>query len=217
MKNNNKKISISNIISTIFLFICVAVLIVTIVFVISSTGDKFVFGYKPYLISTGSMEPEYRTHGIVIIHKEDYDDIKVNDVVAFEAADLGNQGAMHRVVEITDEGFVTKGDNNGNPDDKLVTKNNYVGKAVWHTNALTGYVDKLLEPNGLITYLVFPLAGIIMLFVAVKLVISSIRDKKEQPLATQNDNNQEVIENLQEPINNENKDINKDSEDNEEN
>lgn len=170
MKATNKSTT-GNVLSNIFLILSVLILIGVAVFVFTGSGNQFLFGYKPFIITTGSMETEYKTNCIVIVKQGPYDDIQIGDVVAFLPEQLGGSGAMHRVVEETANGFVTKGDNNEFPDDGYLTSENYIGRAVWHTNALAGYIDKLLEPNGVIKFFVIPLTGLLLLFVALKLIL----------------------------------------------
>lgn len=161
------------------MILSIVVLIATAVFVFTGTGDKFLFGYKPFVIATGSMEPEYSTHCIVVVRQDAYEDVQVGDVVAFLPQQLGGSGAMHRVIEKTSEGYITKGDNNDFADDGYVISDNYVGRAIWHTNAMAGYIDKLMQPNGLILFLAIPLAGIVLLLLALKLILPA-RGKSNQ-------------------------------------
>ncbi len=179
MKEKNKT-KTGNILSNVFLILSVLILIGVAVFVFTSSGDQFLFGYKPFVITTGSMETEYKTNCVVLVKQEPYGDIEIGDVVAFRPVQLSGSGAMHRVIEETANGFVTKGDNNDFPDDGYLTSENYIGRAVWHTNALAGYINKLLEPNGVIKFFVIPLVGIILLFVALWLIIPR---KKTAPIS----------------------------------
>ena len=172
---------IGNIISNILLIASILLLLGAVGFVFTGSGDKFLFGYKPFIIATGSMEPEYSTHAIVIIKQDPYEEVQLGDVVAFKPEQLGGSGAMHRVIEQTPQGLITKGDNNDFADDGTVTLENYVGRAIWHTNALAGYIDKLMKPNGVLKFLVLPLGGIILLIIAIKLLIPA---KEKQDTAS---------------------------------
>lgn len=174
------KKKISSIFSTVFLILAVFILVITFIFVFTGKGDRFLFGYKPFIVATGSMEPEYLTHSVVIIQKDAYEDVEVGDVIAFTPEQLDGQGAMHRVIEKNSEGYITKGDNNSYADEGYVTPQNYVGRTIWHTNALTGYIDKLLQPNGIILFLVVPLAGILLLIAAVNILFSAKQSYVEQ-------------------------------------
>ncbi|NLZ46494.1 MAG: signal peptidase I [Clostridiales bacterium] len=167
-----KKRKITSIISTVFLVLSLIVLLTAVIVVLTGAGNKFLFGYKPYVISTGSMEPEYKVNCIVVIHKKSYEDIEVGDIVAFKAKEIGEKEAMHRVVEKTSNGFITKGDNNENVDDIELTKDEYIGHSVWHTNKLSGYLNLLEKPNGILKYMILPLGGIILLVISLKIFIS---------------------------------------------
>lgn len=178
-KQNSAGRKANKIFSNIFLTLSIVVLLAAVVFVLTGTNDRFIFGYKPFIIATGSMEPEYLTNSIVIISEDAYEELEVGDVIAFKPEQLGGAGAMHRIVESTDQGFITKGDNNDFADDGTVTLENYVGRAIWHTNALAGYFDKLMKPNGVLKFLVLPLGGIILLIIAIKLLLPT--KEKQDP------------------------------------
>lgn len=176
-KQNSAGRKANNIFSNIFLTLSIVVLLGAVVFVLTGTNDRFIFGYKPFIIATGSMEPEYLTNSIVIISKDAYEELEIGDVIAFKPEQLGGAGAMHRIVESTDQGFVTKGDNNDFNDDGYVTADSYVGRAIWHTNALAGYIGKLKEPQGLIFYLIVPVAVVILLIVGLKMFLPEKKRK----------------------------------------
>ncbi len=71
------------------------------------------------------------THGlkegdmIVILGNED---IQIGDVIVYESPRFGHP-IIHRVIEIQEEGYVTKGDNNLNKDPQLVKPSWVKGKA----------------------------------------------------------------------------------------
>lgn len=177
-KSNKPRKSKFNIFSTVLLVLAFLVLLATVVFIFAGTSEQFLFGYKPFIVSTGSMEPEYSTYGIVIIRDDNFDSIQIGDVVAFNPEELGGAGAMHRVIENTPQGYITKGDNNNFADGGYLTEKNYVGKEVWHTNVFAGYIERLVQPNGVLKFFVIPLAGIILLIVAIKLIVSLLKKQK---------------------------------------
>ena len=72
------------------------------------------------------MEPEILTGSLCMINmKYPYEKIQCSDVIAFES---GNTLVLHRVIQRTDEGLITKGDNNQVDDGMTTTEVNYVGK-----------------------------------------------------------------------------------------
>lgn len=110
--------SILNIIMTI-------IIIVGSVFVI-----LFCIGIQPYVVESGSMQPDIPTGSLCFINKKaKYEDMKVGDIIAFKIN--SNAFATHRIVSITNEGFETKGDANNVIDNIITTKDNYIGQNIF--------------------------------------------------------------------------------------
>ena len=94
-------------------------------------------GVDTFIVRSGSMEPAICTGSICFVDKRiGYDDIEVNDIIAFKR---GKLLVTHRVVNITEEGFVTKGDNNDTEDGVTTTKDNYIGKTLFSVPRI-GYI-----------------------------------------------------------------------------
>ncbi len=88
------------------------------------------FGIKPYVVLSGSMEPKVKTGSIAYINtKVPVESINKYDIIGFNAG--GNMIVTHRVVDISSDGFTTKGDANQNNDEKLVKYSSYIGKNVF--------------------------------------------------------------------------------------
>ena len=72
------------------------------------------FGYKPFIVLSGSMETEIYVGDLVIVKEVDSSTLKENDIIAFR--DSENLVTTHRIVNVinSDKGlcFETKGDNN---------------------------------------------------------------------------------------------------------
>ena len=165
---------VSSIFGTIFLVFAVIVLIFCIYIAIRTkqTGqDIYIFGYKPFMISTGSMEPTLKVRGFVIIKEIPYKDIKEDDIIAFVPIGT-NKNVCHRVVEKTSEGFTTKGDNNNRNDMGLVTSEEYRGKLVFSSNAYANLYYAVTEGNTVLVVVVFLtlIIGIVLAVVAIKIL-----------------------------------------------
>ena len=143
------------------------VLLVAFIALGKSTEDIYVFGYKPFIIATGSMETEYMTHSLVVIHKGGFDDVEIGDVVAFRAASKSQKLAFHRVVSQVDGAFVTKGDNNSQVDGTLVTRNNFIGREVFHSNITAYWAQELQKPFGWVRMILVPILAIVMFCVGI--------------------------------------------------
>ena len=134
----------------------------------------FAIGFTPYVVLSGSMEPEIKTGSICFINRHtSYDDIKENDIIAFRLK--GGTLVTHRVIDITDEGIITKGDNNEEQDDVITTKNNFVGKnSFWIPKV--GYLVVLLQTTkGKIIFITY-----IVLLVVAGLLFGEDKKKEEK-------------------------------------
>lgn len=131
LERNNKKNVILKILNIILKVTLTFIIIFLLFFIVRSIVFKKydIFGYRFYIIMSGSMEPDIRT-GDMIITKES-DNYKIGDVIAFKDA---NFVTAHRIVEIsTEDGekiFKTKGDNNNTADRNLVKSQQIKGKIV---------------------------------------------------------------------------------------
>lgn len=103
----------------------------------------FCFGIQPYVVESGSMEPNIKTGSICFVNKKaQYEKMQVGDIIAFEI----NTGAFatHRIVSISDEGFETKGDANTVVDNIVTTKDNFIGKNIFSISHI-GFIVKALQ------------------------------------------------------------------------
>lgn len=86
------------------------------------TGYATFFGYKPIYVLTDSMEPVIPAGSWVVGVPARAEEIAVGDVAAYrkENGTRLQPTIIHRVVGITESGFVFQGDNNGMPDSRVV-------------------------------------------------------------------------------------------------
>ena len=81
-----------------------------------TTGEQaFLFGYRPALILTGSMEPYMMTRSLCMTQEiTSPDDVEVGDVVSYHVNTNDGQTLRitHRVIAIENGLYYTKGDNN---------------------------------------------------------------------------------------------------------
>ncbi|WNB92484.1 signal peptidase I [Bacillus sp. NEB1478] len=134
---------------------------------ISYQGDKnpdkipSLFGYKPFTVLTNSMKPAFSAGDMVLVKEMEVSKIKPSDVITFK--ENSNKLITHRVVEVTDQGFVTKGDYNNVKDDGYVSPENVVGELAFTLPKL-GYVSKFVSSPLGITLLIFiPLLAYLLL------------------------------------------------------
>ena len=165
---NTKKLA-----KTIILILIAIIAIVFLVFYrpVSLWGDT---RYEP--VSTGSMEPAIPVGGIVMIKPVDSEALKTGDIICFTLTEPTS--VTHRIVNITDEGFVTKGDANEDPDQWTVKKENVIGKVIL-TIPFIGYLGYFVRtPTGLILLIVLPASAIIIL--EIRNIIKEMRKQKQE-------------------------------------
>lgn len=117
------------------LFVVIIVLILTAVFFMvmnraKNNRPKFVFGKAILWVETGSMKPEIDERSYILVSSADKKDVKVGDVIVFVCKDKSlpvyNALVTHRVIEVTEAGYITKGDNNPAADSLAVAKDDIV-------------------------------------------------------------------------------------------
>ncbi len=118
------------------------------------------FKIEPYIVLSGSMEPEYKA-GSVIYLKEipDKSQIKVGDPITYKVEGI-DEACTHRVIEVepnTDPAtkqklgeyiFHTKGDANDTADGGVVYSNNVIGRPVFHIPQLGYLANVIKQPTG---------------------------------------------------------------------
>lgn len=78
------------------------------------------------------MEPTIPTYSMCLVTtRVDYDDLSVGDIVVYTRPSDGRQ-IVHRVVDITDTGAITKGDANYADDGVSVTRDNLYARYIAH-------------------------------------------------------------------------------------
>ncbi len=111
------------------------------------------FGYTYFQILTGSMEDYIKIDDIVLVRITDK--VGEDDVVSYKS---GNSVVTHRIIEVRDDGYITKGDNN-NTTDGLIEKDKVIGKVVYIGKGFGKLKKVFLEP-----IVIIPLIATIVLF-----------------------------------------------------
>ncbi|MBR1376673.1 MAG: signal peptidase I [Bacilli bacterium] len=94
------------------------------------------WGKKPLVIVSGSMEPVLKVGGIVYYKDYAINDFKEGDIVVYK---IPSDIISHRLVNITDNGLITKGDMNNTYDNILITEDIILGLANNWSIAYIGY------------------------------------------------------------------------------
>ena len=129
-----------------------------------------------YVVSSGSMYPEFAMHDIIVISGHmPFEDVKIGDIIVFDRPKDHDKVIVHRVVAVVDDNpktLRTKGDNNQNSivgTDYPITKEEYIGTVV-HVIPQVGFITKILQPP--INYI------IIAVIIGVMIIRQIVKNKK---------------------------------------
>jgi signal peptidase len=138
---------------------------------VSLAGDT---RYEP--VFSGSMEPAIPVGSVVVIKPADPETLKIGDIICFKLSQPTS--ITHRIINITNEGFITKGDANEDPDQWIVKRENVIGKAVF-TIPFIGYIGYFVRtPIGFILLIVIPASLIIIM--EIRNIVKELRKQKQE-------------------------------------
>ncbi len=113
------------------------------------------FGYSVAVVASGSMEPAL-TVGDMILNRVQ-SDYAENDIITFQS---GDSLTTHRIVDVTRDGFATKGDANDAVDPDIVSPESVIGQVVVKVPHIGNVIAYFKTPFGLVM-LIF--AGLLMI------------------------------------------------------
>jgi signal peptidase len=154
---------------------------------VSLAGDTY---YKP--VYTGSMEPAIPVGSVVVIKPVDPETLKIGDIICFQLSQPTS--ITHRIINITNEGFITKGDANEDPDQWTVRKENVIGKAIL-TIPFIGYLGYFVRtPIGFILLILLPASVIIIM--EIRNIVKELRKQKQEQTSNGKTTNRRTLSTL---------------------
>lgn len=135
-------------------------------------------GVLPLIVLTDSMYPEIESGDLIICRTVEPEEVQVGDVIAFfDPAGNGSTIVTHRVIEVTENGWRTKGDNNNTEDRLPVAHSDLVARYNGTRLAGAGNVALFMQSTpGLIVCVVCP----IVLLVGYDLIRRRLHDKAKK-------------------------------------
>ena len=119
-----------------------ALLAVAVLLVIAAVSPSL-FGYRPLVVTSGSMEPALKVGDAIVLKKTDPVDLKVDDIVTYKPPGTEGKLITHRVVSISEQAgqflFETKGDANPKVDAWTVNSDGVVGTMAYRV-PFAGYI-----------------------------------------------------------------------------
>ena len=175
--NNQIIKKILNVLNWILISFLVIILIFNLIIIFKSKKYSnevpSIFGYKPFIVMSGSMKDEFDTGDLVIVKNTDPKLLKVNDVIAYRKDDYV---VTHRIVSViekeNDYCFKTKGDNNNINDEGIVCSSEIEGK----------YIKKYAYVGSIILFIQDPyvlISTIVIIILSFTIIIILSDDNKK--------------------------------------
>ena len=158
------------------LYVILIILIYNMVLIGVSSTNKLkninLFGYKSYVITSASMEPEIKSGDVIISKVTKQQDLQKGDVITFKK----NQDVItHRIVDIQNNEekkyYVTKGDNNKYEDLEKIEYGQIEGKYIFKISKLGKFI--ILLDNKIVIL-------IIMLVILILCIMKIQKDEKKE-------------------------------------
>ena len=177
-KENRRIHTVGRIVSAILYIVLIPIIIFNFTLIIKSfihpdeTPDFF--GYKSFVIVSGSMEPTILKGDAIFVKEVLEEEIKVNDIISFETRNQTN--VTHRVIKIEKENgikkYTTKGDNNNTEDKEQITYEQIEGKYQFKISQF-GIITHILKSK--ITLII-----LVMIVILISCYKSRIQKRKQE-------------------------------------
>lgn len=161
---------VKKILTSIIMIILCSILFVSGVILINSyikpNEVPSFFGWKPFIVLSGTMETQIMTGDVAVVKKIDANELKENDIIAFK--EDNNMVITHRIIEIIkDENgntkYKTKGDNNNDEDDGFVRPEQIEGIYKFRIGKLGNLALFIQTPVGMVVCISIPLLLLLLL------------------------------------------------------
>ena len=144
------------------------ILVALVVLLAVALAGVRIIGLHPFVVLSGSMEPEYHVGSLIYVKSVDYKTLQVGDDITYMVSE--DTVVTHRIIEVlVDEEdpntlrYFTQGIANDVPDGTSVHYKNIIGKPVFSIPYL-GYVSNYIQnPPG--TYIAISAGEILILLV----------------------------------------------------
>ena len=141
------------------------------------SGDAVTTGYFSAIVGSGSMEPTVSVNDLLIVKGEK--SYQKGDIITYVSP--GGSLITHRVEEVSDGGYVAKGDANNIPDEEI-TEQMVLGKLIYVIPKAGRIIDAVVSPAGIAFW------ACIFLFVLLIQKIRRDENKDEKEEISINDN-----------------------------
>ena len=189
LKNNKILKIIGNILYAIIFIIVLFILIIAIL-QRTTNNEITLFGYRIFVVATGSMVPEYEVGDVLVSKEVDPATIQVGDDIVYE----GKEGSFkdkivtHQVIMIEKENdnyrIQTKGIANTKADPEI-TQNEVIGKVIYKMGVLS-LLQRAMSNNYVFFFIVF----VPIVLLTFRQFIKSRLDDDDEDEEQENDENE---------------------------
>lgn len=188
-----KALSIAGKILTILISVfSVGIMIFTIVSVNTIGKDAALFGYKPYIVTSNSMQDTFQAGDLTVSKQVDPATLEPGDIVTFRSIDPVNYGQVvtHKIKSITtyegEQAFVTYGTTTGVEDAYPVPFSQVLGQYQFRLPGMGNFFYFLKSTAGYVTVILLPFL-ILIILQAVKFfkLVSQYKEEQRAELNTE--------------------------------
>ena len=161
---------VGNILTALILIFALFVMIFTVISVNTvNREDASIFGYKPYIVLSDSMQDTFAVGDMTVSKAVDVSTLEPGDIITFTSIDPANYGetVTHKIREITtyegEQAFVTYGTTTGVDDAYPVPFANVTGEYQFRLPGMGYFFEFLRTPAGYVTLILIPFLLLILL------------------------------------------------------
>lgn len=167
-RQKKKRGLVGTIIGIILCIILIPIIIINIILIVNTyihpENIPGVFGMRPVIVLSGSMEPEFMSGDLIFIQDGDVEQLKEGDIICY----MEDRAAVtHRIEAVTEENgavrYTTRGDANNTDDQKQVEQSQIQG--IYKGRKISGAGDAVMfmqSTTGMILFIVCPIVLLIL-------------------------------------------------------
>jgi signal peptidase I len=134
------------------IYLALFLLLPVVVLTFLTSRTELIPGFQSFTVLTGSMEPTIPTGSVV--YTQQSTQYEIGDIITFKNA--SDQTVTHRIAEIKDGAYITKGDANNTTDATSVQRQDVIGKVSFSIPHIGKIITYLQTPKGFILAIIAP-------------------------------------------------------------
>lgn len=167
-RQKKKRGLVGTIIGIILCIILIPIIVINIILIVNTyihpENIPGVFGMRPVIVLSGSMEPEFMSGDLIFIQDGDVEQLKEGDIICYME---DGAAVTHRIEAVTEENgavrYTTRGDANNTDDQKQVEQSQIQG--IYKGRKISGAGDAVMfmqSTTGMILFIVCPIVLLIL-------------------------------------------------------